>query len=153
MSRRVRDVMRSDFIRVSPDEAAADVLRLMSMARVRVLPVVLAGRCAGMVRHGDLARAALAAAGRLTGPVGRFVRTVDPLSPNAPLSEAARRMLDEATPCLPASEEGRDEAPLLGLVTEGALLRAAYRSAGASGSGRTGGPGNEAPDGPSPPLA
>ena len=119
--------MRRDFIRISPDEDAAAVLQLMAMARVRALPVVEAGRTCGFVAHRDLARAALARAGAV-GPVASFVRPVEPVSPEALLSEAARRMLGAELPCLVAAEGAEGEQHVVGLVTEGDLLRVAYRA-------------------------
>ena len=123
---RVRDLMRRDFIRVSASEDPASVFRLMGMARVRALPVLDGPRLAGMVCHRDLARAALGEAASFSGrSLAPFVRAVAPVSSDAPLAEAARRMVGEETPCLAAAEP--DGGAVVGLVTEGDLLRAAYR--------------------------
>jgi len=130
MDRVVRDLMRRDFIRVSPDAAVRDVLRLMAMARVRALPVILADRLAGLVAHRDLALAALGLGDRpadAATPVAPFVRPVEPVSTDAPLSEAARRMIGEGAPCLVAADEAEDGPRVVGLLTEGDLLREAYR--------------------------
>jgi CBS domain-containing protein len=127
MARTVRDVLRRDFIRVSPDDAPEDVLRIMTMARVRTLPVVAAGRIRGFVDHRDLALAALglgSGAQAAFDSIASFVRPARPVSPEAPLPEAARQMIGEQLPCLVAADE--DDGSVLGLVTETDLLRAAY---------------------------
>jgi len=133
MPHTVCEVMRRAFIQVAPDEGLEAVYRLMAMARVRELPVVNGGRLAGMISHGDLVRAALECvrrAGRagLSDPITPLVRSVEPLSPDATLQEAARRMLADQRPCLPAAEsDGGGGLPrIVGLLVEGDLLRIAY---------------------------
>ena len=131
MDRLVRDLMHRDFIHVSPAEPVLAVLQLMSMARVRVLPVVDGGWVRGLVAHTDLAAAVLGLTGDAVdaaAPVERFVRPVPPVSPEATLPEAAQRMVGEAIPCLVAAVEDGDEAQAVGLVTESDLLRVAYQS-------------------------
>lgn len=131
MMRRVREFMHRDFIRVSPEESLLDVVRLMHMARVRILPVVEGGRLAGIVSHRELARAAIeraaASQGKIEGSIAPFVRAAGPVSPEATLLEAAHRMLGDAVPCL-AAVEPEGSTNLVGLLTEGDLLRAAYQS-------------------------
>jgi len=136
MNRLVRDLMRPDFIRISPAESVLSVMQLMSMARVRALPVVEEGRVRGLVAHRDLASAVLGLTGRAidaAARVERFVQPVAPVSPEAPLPEAARRMVAESIPCLVAAlgdeEHGQE---VVGLLTEGDLLREAYRASRAS---------------------
>jgi len=128
MERRVGDLMRRDFIRIRPEEDLASVAHLMGMARVRALPVVGDGGLAGMISHRVLAREALARArqGRpLDSPIAAFVEPIEPITPDATLRAAAARMIETDLPCLPAvGSAGR----LVGLVTEGDLLRAAYES-------------------------
>jgi len=132
MEPRVRDLMRRAFIRVAPDEGLEAVCRLMAMARVRELPVVDGDRLTGMVSQRELARAALGHACRGDGApsdetIAAFVRPVEPISPEAPLPEAARRMVDGQRPCLPAAESVGGAPRIVGLLVEGDLLRAAYR--------------------------
>lgn len=128
MPRVVRDLLRRDFIHVSPDETPEEVLRLMTMARVRTLPVIRAGRVHGFVDHRDLALAALGLDGEAAqsslDDIAAFVRPVAPVSPDAPLPEVARRMIGERRPCLVAADE--PDGVVLGLVTESDLLREAY---------------------------
>lgn len=128
MTRVVRDLLRRDFIQVSPDETPEEVLRLMTMARVRTLPVIRAGRIRGFVDHRDLALAALGLdpdrdQSSLDG-IAAFVRPARPISPDAPLPEVARRMIGERLPCLVAADE--TDGSVLGLVTESDLLREAF---------------------------
>ena len=130
MSRRVRDLMHRDFIQVSPHERVADVLQLMALARVRALPVIHGGVWQGLVSHRDLALAALAGHGVPPGDIAEHVRAIAPVSPDATLSEAARRMLGDAAPCLLAVEGEAGEARVVGLLTESDLLREAYGTGG-----------------------
>lgn len=134
MVRRVRDLMRRDFIRVSPGEPVLAVLQVMSMARVRAVPVLEGGRPRGLVAHLDLAAAILGLTGaavEAADPVARFVRPVAPVSVEMPIDEAARHMIDAAVPCLLAVSEGREGGTVAGLLTEGDLLREAYLAEGA----------------------
>ncbi|NNL65132.1 MAG: CBS domain-containing protein [Myxococcales bacterium] len=129
MDRRVRDLMRRDFIRIEPDEDLGSVASLMGMARLRVLPVVAEGRLTGMIDHRVLARAALARAcggEGLAAPIDAYVDAVEPIDPDATLREAAELMVAEHLPCLPVSAGEGSERRLVGLLTEGDLLRAAY---------------------------
>ncbi len=130
--RTVRDCMHRDFIRISPDEDLLAATRLMSMARVRDLPVVVDGRLEGMISHRDLARAALERAldgGReaLREPITRWVRPVEEtVDPDTPLEEAGHRMRRSGRPCVPVVGSGGGSPQVLGLLTESDLLGAAF---------------------------
>jgi CBS domain-containing protein len=129
MGRCVRDVMHREFIRVAPEESVLAVLQLMSMARVRVLPVVEGDQMRGLVAHRDLVAAILGLTGEAVDaaePVVDFARPVAAVSPEAPLLEAARRMIEEAVPCLVVTLEIDGRPRVVGLITEGDLLREAY---------------------------
>ena len=52
--RRVADVMTADVIGVRPDTAIPEVARVMMAARIRAVPVVDRGRCAGVLTRRDL---------------------------------------------------------------------------------------------------
>ena len=56
LSSRVADVMTADVVTCSPDDAAADLARVMTDRRVRHLPVVIDGALAGIVSIGDLVK-------------------------------------------------------------------------------------------------
>jgi CBS domain-containing protein len=121
--------MRRDFIRLDADEDLWIAIRLMTMARVRHLPVVESGRLRGMISHRDLARAVLERAlegGRsaVKGTIGPWVREVGAVAPDTPLGPAVEAMAREGLPCLPAVEAG---SRLVGLLTESDLLRAAFQ--------------------------
>lgn len=129
MGRHVRDVMRRDFIRVAPEEPILAVLQLMSMARVRVLPVLDGDRLRGLVTHRELAAAILGLTGEpadAAEPIARFVHPAAPVSVEASLPDAARQMVAEASPCLVVAREAEGHPRVVGLVTESDLLREAY---------------------------
>lgn len=56
LSGTVADVMTSDVVTCTPDDAAADLARVMTDRRVRHLPVVVNGALAGIVSIGDLVK-------------------------------------------------------------------------------------------------
>jgi CBS domain-containing protein len=60
---RARDVMTPEVVSVAPDTPAAEIADLLEARRVKRVPVVEAGRLAGMVSRSDLVAALAAAAG------------------------------------------------------------------------------------------
>ena len=62
-ARRARDVMTPEVASVTPDTPAAQIADLLEARRVKRVPVVEAGRLAGMVSRSDLVAALAAAAG------------------------------------------------------------------------------------------
>lgn len=52
----VAEVMTADVVTCTPDDAAADLARVMTDRRVRHLPVVVGGALAGIVSIGDLVK-------------------------------------------------------------------------------------------------
>lgn len=119
--------MRREFIQVDLETDPRAAFELMVMARVRALPVLEAGRSVGWVHFTDLVRAALD--GVLAGhprSLARWLRPGEPIACEAPLAEAARRMLEGSMPCLLAAEPGDASERVVGLITETDLLRDAY---------------------------
>jgi CBS domain-containing protein len=55
----VSTIMSSPVLTVSPDNSVQDCMRLMTERRIRHLPVLDAGRVAGMVSIGDLVKAVI----------------------------------------------------------------------------------------------
>ncbi len=51
---RVREIVATDLVTVSPEESVEDCMRLMTEHRVRHLPVIEDGRVIGIVSIGDL---------------------------------------------------------------------------------------------------
>jgi CBS domain-containing protein len=62
-ARRARDVMTPEVASVAPDTPAAQIADVLEARRVKRVPVVEAGRLAGMVSRSDLVAALAAAAG------------------------------------------------------------------------------------------
>ena len=53
----VRDIMTEDLVTVTPEHTVAECMRMMTVERVRHLPVLEAGRLSGIVSIGDVVRA------------------------------------------------------------------------------------------------
>jgi CBS domain-containing membrane protein len=127
----VRDLMRDRVFAVRPDDDLATVRDLMDDHAVRHVPVIDAdGDVVGMVSHRDLLRAALIERADVPLVVERTLleRThvrdvmttyVETSSPETPLGEAARRMLESRIGSLPVTEGGR----LVGILTEADFVR------------------------------
>jgi CBS domain-containing membrane protein len=122
----VRDLMSSEVVTLGRDETLDIADRIMSLGRIRHMPVVDGdGHLCGVVSQRDLFRGALATAlglpkatqARLLGALlVREVMTADPvtISPDAPITEAAAIMLHRKIGCLPVVDGER----LVGILTE-----------------------------------
>ncbi|MBI5516014.1 MAG: CBS domain-containing protein [Deltaproteobacteria bacterium] len=124
LPRTVAEVMTRHVTVLHEEDNLEDLERWMSRLRFRHLPVVDGERLVGLVTHGDLLRMAsssLAAqpaeaehqrqeATFVARVMQRDVRTV---SPDTPLVDAARALIDAKIGCLPVVEDGR----LVGIVT------------------------------------
>ncbi len=133
MSHEVASVRRNDQIVIADD--------LMRLGRIRHTPV-LDDHCddlVGIVSQRDLFRGALAAAlgygqhaqQKVMGMlVIKDIMSTDPVTttPDTPLADAARVMLERKIGCLPVLEDGR----LVGILTESDFLRFAVEHAGAA---------------------
>jgi CBS-domain-containing membrane protein len=128
---RVRDLMSHDVHTLGRNDEIAVADELMKMERIRHLPVVGEdGELAGVVSQRDLFRTALARMlGYGTSGQDRLMHLVlvkevmstpvETIGPDAPLSEAATRMIDMQVGCLVVVEGKR----ILGLLTEGDFVR------------------------------
>lgn len=120
----VGGVMRRRWIAVAPHATVRDALQLMRMGRLRQLPVVADG-----VLHGVLSYPALVEA-VVTGRAERVAQVMAPESETGeagmPIREAAARIARSPAGCLSVVEPGPQGPRLVGLVTEGDLLRLAY---------------------------
>jgi CBS domain-containing protein len=130
----VEDVMQRDYASVRSDERLDFVDDVMSLGRVRHLPVIDGSQRVGVVTQRDLLAASLSRALDFDAQERRaFLRSVyagevmakKPITvgPAASLTQAAQLMLRHKIGCLPVVG-ATGEA--LGLVTETDLLRAAY---------------------------
>lgn len=126
----VRSRMTPDVITVTPDTTLAEALSLARTHRIRHLPVMNAGRLAGLVTDRDLRQAMppvwadrqeeLQTALR-TRRVGELMTTtIITASPDLPVEEAGKLLYQNRIGCLPVMEDEK----LVGILTETDLLRA-----------------------------
>jgi CBS domain-containing protein len=126
--------MRRRFIALGPSETLLEAERLMRMARVRTLPVAFEGALVGVLSYRALVVSLLGgtAEDRVANDASlhetRVVSLMDgrpcALTPGVRLEEAAARLVDRDEGCLPVVDELSET--LVGILTEGDLLRAAY---------------------------
>jgi CBS domain-containing protein len=126
--------MQREYASVRSDERLDFVDDVMSLGRVRHMPVVDGSQLVGVVTQRDLLAASLSRALDFDAQQRRsFLRSVSAsevmakkpitVAPTTPLIEAAQLMLRHKIGCLPVVG-GAGEA--IGLLTETDLLRAAY---------------------------
>jgi CBS domain-containing protein len=126
----VREIMAKELMTLAPDERLHLANDLMTLGRVRHMPVVAKGRLVGIVTQRDLFRAAISSVLRFRARAEREwlehisvaeVMTKDVVT--APgdwtVRQAVDAMLAHSIGCLPVVEDG----VLLGLVTETDCLR------------------------------
>lgn len=127
---KVREVMSSPVETLDRNDTLSLAEDLMTMKRIRHLPVLEDGLLAGIVTQRDLFHAGLSTAmGFGQKAKKEFMRTVlikevmteavVTLPPEADVKEAARLMLEKKIGCLPVVEKGK----LVGLVSESDLVR------------------------------
>lgn len=128
---RVRDIMTSPALTITPDTAVPAAIALMKQHHIRHLPVVESGRLVGMISRGDLREASIAASinadqyelhfmlNKLT--VAKLMsRKVFIVTPDAFIVHAAELMTDNKIAGLPVVDE---RGGVVGIVTESDLLR------------------------------
>jgi CBS domain-containing protein len=128
---RVRDIMTSPAIVVTPETTLPVATALMKDKQIRHLPVVENGRVVGMVSRGDLREASISASinadqyelhfllSRLT--VGKLMtRKVYTVTPDAPVVHVAELMTENKIAGLPVVDP---EGVVIGIVTESDLLK------------------------------
>ncbi len=137
--RSVEGLLRRDFISLDEGESQHAAQQLMSLARVRHLPVLRGGTLVGLLSNRDLLQRLLEQRdAELPGPalarlrdqsIGSVVRS-DPMAvePSCPPRRAAELMLRHRIGFLPVVESGPAGPRLIGILTESDLLRAVYRS-------------------------
>ncbi len=130
MADRVRDIMGTKLVTISASERLSTVDDIMTLGRVRHIPVVQAGRLVGVVSQRDLLRASLSALSEHRDAERRaFLSVVEiarvmstppiVVSPEATIEQAAAIMAGKRIGCLPVLEN--DE--LVGMITETDILR------------------------------
>ena len=143
---RVRDIMHSPAIVVTPDTSVPAASALMKERGIRHLPVVENGRLVGIVSRGDLREASISASAnadtyefnfllsRLT--VGRLMtRKVITITPDAPIVHAAELMTERKIAGLPVVDP---DGAVVGIITESDLLKMLVRKLREAEEARTG---------------
>jgi CBS domain-containing protein len=127
---RVRDIMPEKMVTISAGDTLSTVEDIMTLGRVRHMPVVQAGKLVGVVSERDLLRASLSNLTEFGMEERRaFLQVVEitrvmstpptVISPDATIPQAARMLVLHQIGCLPVLEDGK----LIGLLTESDLLR------------------------------
>lgn len=132
---RVRDIMTSPAIVISPDTPVPAAMTLMRDRGIRHLPVVERGRLVGIISRGDLREASISAAinadiyelnfmlHKLT--VSKLMsRKVMTVTPDAPVVHAAEMMTENKIAGLPVVDPSGN---VIGIVTESDLLKMLVR--------------------------
>jgi CBS domain-containing protein len=125
----VAEIMTTDVVTVEPQNSIATAIRLMRQGQLRRLPVVENGALVGIVTSGDLRRITGLASILKDPSQDNFlwhhipvanVMTRDPisLSPDTPIAEAARLLVEHKIGGLPIVVGGR----LVGIITTSDLL-------------------------------
>ncbi len=126
---RVRQVMRTKIVTISAGERLSTVEDIMTLGRVRHMPVVRGGRLVGVVSQRDLLRASLSELTSFRSEERRaFLHAIEisqvmstppiTIDPDASLQKAALLMAEQKIGCLPVVEADR----LIGLLTETDVL-------------------------------
>lgn len=127
----VADLMTAEVVTLTEDETLAHAQRCMARGRIRHLPVVREGQLVGLVTHRDLLAASFSIFAEVEASEQRRVfdtvrvveamhRDVVTVSPQLPVSKAARILLENKYGCLPVVD---DDQMLRGIVTEADFLR------------------------------
>ena len=127
---KVRDIMTMEVVTLKVDEELSLASDIMTLARIRHLPVVEGDRLAGIITQRDLYKASLASVVGYDYGEQRvhletvtikdvMIKDVFTIGPDDEIREAARIMLEKKIGCLPVVQ---GEA-LLGLVTETDILQ------------------------------
>jgi CBS domain-containing membrane protein len=126
----VREIMMGSPVALKPDDTLKLANELISLGRIRHIPIVESGKLVGVISTRDLmgraadrilnlkenSRSALLKSVLIKEIMQRRVVTVDP---DTPIKEAAHLMADKKIGCLPVLSDGT----LVGLVTTTDILR------------------------------
>ncbi len=125
----VAEIMTTDVVVVEPQNSIATAIRLMRLGQMRRLPVVENGVVVGIITSGDLRRITGLASVLKDPSQDNFLwhhipvanaMSRDPLvlPPDAPISAAARLLVEQKIGGLPIVQDGR----LVGIITASDLL-------------------------------
>ena len=119
---RVRDLMSKSVVTIAPEESAALAARLLSRHELGSLPICAAdGTLVGIVTDRDIVTRCVAA-GEEPGRVPvRYIMSPAPsvITPETPISDAARLMAQRQVRRLPVVEQGH----VVGMLSLGDLAR------------------------------
>ncbi|MCO4746093.1 MAG: CBS domain-containing protein [Proteobacteria bacterium] len=125
---KVAQIMSRDVVTLGADDPIVTAEELMGLRRFRHLPVVEnRDTLVGLVTHKDLLRASLHTGPRVEQLVQKartlvremMRKKVATVSPDTPLTEAARLMVEHKYGCLPVVEGNK----LVGILTEADFLQ------------------------------
>ena len=121
---RIKDIMSSPVITVSPRNSIQEALEIMREFNTRRLPVIDKGKLVGMLVQHDIENA-LRSPGRIPHTPVEWVMTkkVHFISPENTATDAARLMISHKISALPVIESER----LVGIVTDTDLLQVLIR--------------------------
>lgn len=126
---KVRDIMTTEVVTLKVHEELSLASDIMTLARIRHLPIVEGKRLVGIISQRDLFKASLASVIDYDYQVARthlkavtikeiMVKEIFTITPDAKIHEAGRIMLEKKIGCLPVIE---DDA-LVGMVTESDIM-------------------------------
>ena len=129
---RVRDVMSTPLVQVTMDETLEDIAELFRKRRIHHAVIVEKGKIRGVISESDILRTLSPFIGKplmersqdlntLHQRAHRFMTRHPYVIPfDAPVTEAARKMVREHVSCLPVVD---GEGELIGIVTSTDLMR------------------------------
>ena len=126
----IRDLMAQNPATLDRNETLDIPDAIMNLGRIRHMPVVEDGKVVGILSQRDLFRSALIVAlgfgRRTTSALIKTIRVkevmtkpVITITPEMPITDAARLMIEKKIGCLPVVENDK----LIGLITETDILR------------------------------
>ncbi len=138
--RRVKDWMVRDPVTIGPKATVAEAEALLDAHRIRHLPVMDGGRLVGLITDRDIRLASMPRPRKEPSQPDALLQLVHveqvmtpgpaTASPDMPIAEAARLMLEHRYGGLPVVADGR----LVGIITQGDLLKALIHLLRAGGS-------------------
>ena len=127
---KVRDIMITELVTLKVDEELSLASDIMTLGRIRHLPIVEGDNLVGIISQRDLFKASLASVMGYDYQATRdhlktvtikevMVKDVFTIEPEADIREAGQTMLEKKIGCLPVIQ---DDA-LVGMVTETDILK------------------------------
>jgi len=126
---KIRNIMTTEVVTLKVDEELSLASDIMTLARIRHLPIVEGDRLVGIISQRDLFKASLASVIDYDYQVARthlktvtikeiMVKDIVTIAPDATIHEAGRIMLEKKIGCLPVIEDNA----LVGMVTESDIM-------------------------------